>query len=58
MRALCLCEVNLPDGWIGEDQAHECIAEDSGDLADGVFERGIVIAHERSPLETTHDDLR
>jgi len=51
MRALCLREVNLPDGRSGEDQAHECVAQDGGDLADGPIERGIMIAHERSPSE-------
>jgi hypothetical protein len=49
MRALCLREVNLPDGGIRKKQADECIAEDGGDLADGLIERGIAIAHERSP---------
>ena len=29
-----------------------------GDFADGVVERRIVIGHERSPIETTHNDLR
>jgi hypothetical protein len=58
MRALRLREVNLPDGRIGEDQADECIAEGGGDLADGIIERGVAIAHERSPWKTTHDDLR
>jgi hypothetical protein len=54
MRALCLREVNRR----GQKQAHEGVAEDSGDLADGLIERGVVIAHERSPWKTTHDDLR
>jgi hypothetical protein len=58
MRALRLWEVNLPDGRSGEDQAHEGVAEDGGDLMDGLIERGIAFAHERSPWETTHDDLR
>ena len=58
MRALCLREVNLPDGRIEEDQAHEGVAEDGGGLVDGLIERGIAIAHERSPWETTRDDLR
>jgi hypothetical protein len=51
MRALCLREVNLPGGRSGEEQADECIAENAGDLADGLIERGIAIAHERSPSE-------
>jgi hypothetical protein len=54
MRALCLWEVNRR----GQKQAHEGIAEDGGDLADGLIERGVVFAHERSPWKTTHDDLR
>ena len=58
MRALRLREVNLLDGGIREEQADECIAEDGGDFVDGLIERGVAIAHERSPLETTHDDLR
>ncbi|MEB2363708.1 MAG: hypothetical protein OZ929_20395 [Bryobacterales bacterium] len=58
MRALCLREVNLPDERSGENQAHDCIAENGGDLADGLIERGVAFAHERSPSETTHDDLR
>jgi hypothetical protein len=45
MRALCLWEVNLSDGRSGGDQAHEGIAEDGGDLADGVIEYGVAIAH-------------
>jgi hypothetical protein len=58
MRALRLWEVNLPDGRSGEDQPHEGVAQDGGNLADGLIECGIVIAHERSPWKTTHDDLR
>jgi len=45
MRALCLREVNRR----GEKQPDECIAEESGDLTDGLFERSVAIAHERSP---------
>jgi hypothetical protein len=48
----------LPAGLIREKQAHKRIAEDGGDLADCLIEHGIVIAHERSPWKTTHDDLR
>ncbi len=44
MRALCLGEVNLRCGWHGEEQPDERIAEDGGDLVDGLIERGIVIA--------------
>jgi hypothetical protein len=58
MRALYLRQVNLLAGRIREEQADECIAEDGGNFADGLIERGVAIAHERSPLETTHDDLR
>ena len=32
--------------------------EKIGDFLDGVVERRIVIGHERSPVETTHNDLR
>jgi hypothetical protein len=46
MRALCLWEVN----WRGEKQPHECVAQDGGDLFDGLIEPGIVIAHERCPF--------
>lgn len=30
----------------------------SGDIVDGLVERCVTIAHERSPWQTTHDDLR
>ncbi len=58
MRALCLWEVNLRAGWLGEEQAEQCIAQDGGCFGNGGVERGVAVAHERSPLETTHDDLR
>lgn len=58
IRALRLREVNLPDGRMREEQAHECIAQNGGHLTDGLIERGVAIAHERSPWKTTHDDLR
>ena len=58
MRALCLRQVNLVVGRIREEQPDECIAQDGGYFVDGAVEDGVVIAHERSPLETTHDDLR
>lgn len=48
----------MPTERIWEKQADERIAEDGGDLADGLIQRGIAIAHERSPSKTTHDDLR
>jgi hypothetical protein len=51
MRALCLWEVNLPVERSGEEQPDECIAEDGGGFADGLIERGIAFAHERSPSE-------
>jgi len=41
-------EVNWRAGGIRRDQAHKRLAENGGDLADGLIERGIVIAHERS----------
>jgi hypothetical protein len=58
IRALCLREVNLFTGRIGEEKTDECIAEEGGDFGNSFVERGITIAHERSPSETTHDDLR
>ena len=58
MRALCLWQVNSEVGRFGEQQADECIAEKGGGLADGLIEHSVAIAHERSPWETTHDDLR
>jgi len=51
MRALRLREVNLPVRRIGEEQPHECIAENGGDLADGLIERGVAFADERCPFE-------
>jgi hypothetical protein len=39
----------LPVRRIVEEQADECIAEDDGDLANGLIERGIAFAYERSP---------
>ncbi len=58
MRALYLRQVNLLAGRIGEEQPDDGIADDCGNLLNGLIERGVAIAHERSPLETTHDDLR
>ena len=58
MRALCLRRVNLVAGRIREEQPDQCIAEDGCDFGDGAVEGGVVIAHERSPWKTTHDDLR
>ena len=58
MRALYLRQVNLRAGRSREEQADECIAQDGGNFVDGLIERGVAIAHERSPLETTQDDLR
>ena len=58
MRALRLRRVKLslvPD-W--EPEAQVGRGEKSGYFADGVVERRIVIGHERSPVETTHNDLR
>ena len=49
MRALCLRQVNKEVGRFGEEQAHERIAEDGGCFVDGLIERGVAIAHERSP---------
>jgi hypothetical protein len=39
----------LPGARIGEDQADKRIAQNGCDLADGLIESGIAIAHERSP---------
>jgi hypothetical protein len=58
MRALCLRQVNQSVGRFREDQTEERIGEDGRGLADGLIERGIAIGHERSPLKTTHNDLR
>jgi hypothetical protein len=41
-----------------EPEAQPGSGEKIGDFADGVVERRIVIGHERSPVETTHNDLR
>ena len=49
MRALYLRQVNLLVGRVGEEQPDECIAEDGSDFGSGLIERGVVIAHERSP---------
>ena len=43
--------VRKPEAQVGR-------SEKIGDSADGVVERRIVIGHERSPIETTHNDLR
>lgn len=41
-----------------EPEAQVGRGEKIGDFADRVVERRIVIGHERSPIETTHNDLR
>jgi hypothetical protein len=43
--------VRKPKAQVGRD-------EKAGDFVDGVGDRRIVIGHERSPIETTHNDLR
>jgi hypothetical protein len=48
----------LWDGQNGEEQAHECIAEDGGNFVDCLIEHGVVITHGGVLSETTHDDLR
>lgn len=58
MHALCLGEVNRKRCAFREMEADEDVAEDGCGGLDGLVQRGIVIAHERSPWETTHDDLR
>ncbi len=58
MHALCLGEVNRKLGAFREKKADEDVAEDGGGGLNGLVQSGIVIAHERSPWETTHDDLR
>lgn len=58
MRALYLRQVNPLAGRIGEEQPDEGVAEDGGDFGYGAVEGGVAVAHERSPWETTHDDLR
>ena len=49
MSALSLPKVNRSLGRFGEEEAHECIGQDGGCLVDGLIERGVAIAHERSP---------
>jgi hypothetical protein len=58
MRALRLRRVKLVLVRDGEPETQVGGREKSGDFADGVVERRIVIGHERSPVETTHNDLR
>ena len=43
--------VRKPEAQVGR-------REEIGDFADDAVERRIVIVHERSPIETTHNDLR
>ena len=43
---------------VREPEAQVGRGEKIGDFADGVVERRIVIGHERSPIETPHNDLR
>jgi hypothetical protein len=57
MRALRLRRVNLA-GAVRKPEAQVGLGEKIGDFADGVVERRVVIGHERSPIETTHNDLR
>jgi hypothetical protein len=58
MRALRLLRVKLVLVPNREPETQVSRREKSGDFADGVVERRIVIGHERSPFETTHNDLR
>jgi hypothetical protein len=43
---------------VREPEAQVGRGEKIGDFVDGVVARRIVIGHERSPIETTHNDLR
>ena len=43
---------------VGEPEAQVGRSEKIGDFGYGVVERRIVIGHERSPIETPHNDLR
>jgi hypothetical protein len=43
---------------VGEPEAQVGRGEKIGDFVDGIVARRIVIGHERSPIETTHNDLR
>lgn len=45
-------------GLVWEPEAQVGRGEKIGDFADGIVERRIVIGHERSPIETPHNDLR
>jgi hypothetical protein len=56
MRALRLPRVNL--AGVRKPEAQVGRGEKIGDFADGIVDCRIVIGHERSPIETTHNDLR
>ncbi len=58
MRALCLCQVNLWMGRFGEEQSEKRIGKNGSGLSDSFIERGVAIVHGRSPMKTTHNDLR
>jgi len=58
MTALRLRKVKVVSARNREPEAQVGFRLKSGDFADGVVERRIVIGHERSPFETTHNDLR
>jgi hypothetical protein len=48
----------LRHGVIREKKAQEGVAQDRGNFADCLIQRGVVIAHGGVLSETTHDDLR
>ncbi len=43
---------------VREPEAQVGRSEKIGDFTDSIAERRIVIGHERSPIETPHNDLR
>ena len=43
---------------VREPEAQVAGSEKIGDFTDRIVQRRVVIGHERSPIETTHNDLR
>jgi len=58
MSPLRLRRVKWPVNRFREAETQVGGSEKSGDFADGVVEGRMAIGHERSPVETTHNDLR
>ena len=57
MKALCFRGVKLT-GHVGEPKLKVGGSENTGYSADGFLEDRIVVRHEWSPLEITHNDFR